>query len=250
VVTSYESDGFCVFGEDQRVLDWASAAAEVAREVVQDVNLRAQWLRHQQTWFVGVDALPNAPDGSVNGTALDGPWEALIDVPIAWHKAQLSVVYEGYPKQDECESDANHRFRIRRCAAHVDGILLEDGRRLLREPHSFVLGLPLGESSASPLVVWPQSHVMMRNALRDAIGQSEPSMVDLTRAYKAARAEVFAQIEPVEVHASVGQSMLLHRHLLHGVAPWKDEDIAPPEGRMVAYFRPEFDRVQDWLEMP
>ena len=74
--------------------------------------------------------------------------------------------------------------------------------------------------------------------------------MDLTEIYKAARAKVFEQIEPVEVHAALGQSILLHRHLLHGVAPWKVNDVAPPEGRMVAYFRPEYAQITDWLTKP
>ncbi|WP_085311415.1 hypothetical protein [Planktotalea arctica] len=249
-MNAFLRNGFHVFERDARVLKWASAAADVARKVAQDPAMRAQWLRHQETWFVGVDALPNATDGAIANVPLAGPWEAQITPPRAWHKAQLSVVYEGYPLQDAGESDANHRFRIKRYAAHVDGILLEQGRRFLREPHAFVLGLPLGDSCASPLVVWPSSHVMMRASLRRAIGAAEPASIDLTDAYKAARAEVFAQIEPVEINARMGQSMLLHRHLLHGVAPWKAADTAPPEGRMVAYFRPQFEQVSDWLTQP
>ncbi len=245
-----EQDGYCVFEADPRVSAWAKAAAPVARELVQSEALRTQWLRHQETWFVGVDTLPNAPDGSISGACLAGPWDTVIEAPKTWHKAQVSAVYPGYPKQDDTESDANHRFRTRRCAAHVDGILLENGRRFLREPHSFILGLPLGNSSASPLVVWPKSHILMRDALREMIAQSDPKSVDLTAGYKTARAKVFEQIEPVEVHAKMGQSMLLHRHLLHGVAPWKDGDSVPPEGRIVAYFRPQFERMQDWLSAP
>lgn len=243
----FAQDGYHLFDSDPQVLRWATAAAGVARDVAQNAEQRALWLRHQQTWFVGVDVLPNASDGSISQVPLRGPWEALIDVPKNWHRAQVSVVYEGYPKQDVGESDANHRFRIKRAAAHVDGILLEQGRRYLREPHGFVLGLPLGRSTASPLVVWPGSHIMMRNALRAIIGDADPNTVDLTEGYKQARAQVFETIEPVEVHAELGQSILVHRHLLHGVAPWKSTDTAPPEGRMVAYFRPELERVDDWL---
>ena len=243
----FAQDGFCVFDADPRVLEWADAAADVARDMVQDADMRALWLRHQDTWFVGVDALSNAVDGSVSNVPLAGPWEALITQPKHWHRAQVSVVFEGYPKQDVGESDANHRFRINRAAAHVDGILLEDGQRYLREPHSFVLGSPLGDSTASPLVVWPRSHILMRDALRDIIGDKDPKSVDLTEGYKTARASVFAQIDPIEVTVVKGQSVLLHRHMLHGVAPWKATDSAPDEGRMVAYFRPEYPETDRWL---
>ena len=80
----------------------------------------------------------------------------------------------------------------------------------------------------------------MRDALRDIIGDKDPKSVDLTEGYKTARASVFAQIDPIEVTVVNGQSVLLHRHMLHGVAPWKATDSAPDEGRMVAYFRPEY----------
>jgi hypothetical protein len=249
-VSTYDRDGFCVFDDDPQVLTWAKAASRIARDVVQDEDQRKHWLRHQNTWFVGVGVLPNGPDGSIAGVPLKGPWNALVEQPPLWHKAQVSVVYKDYPKQDTQESDANHRFRIKRCAAHVDGILLEQGRRYLREPHSFVLGLPLGASRASPLVVWPQSHILMGNALRAAVADKDPFSVDLTDVYKAARAQVFEHIKPIEVHAHIGQSMLLHRHLLHGVAPWKNTDIAPAEGRMIAYFRPHFKEAGAWLTNP
>ena len=249
-MTDFEKDGFRLFDATPEVTAWSEKAAHVAREVVNEPELREMWLRHQETWFVGVDALPNALDGSIDGAVLSGPWEDFVTLPATWHKAQVSVVYEGYPKQDAEESDANHRFRIKRAAAHVDGILLEEGRRYLREPHSFILGLPLGESRASPLVIWPGSHLIMRDALRELIGCDDPKSVDLTDRYKAARARVFEQIEPVEVHATIGQSILLHRHMLHGVAPWKTDDTAPKEGRMVAYFRPEYAQTASWLSEP
>ena len=250
MVKGLAEQGFRLFDSDPRVLAWARAAADVAREVAQDEAMQLQWLRHQRTWFVGVDALPNAPDGSIKEVPLIGPWDEVITPPERWHKAQISIVYEGYPKQHEAESDANHRFRITRYAAHVDGILLEQGRRYLREPHEFILGVPLGYSAASPLVVWPGSHVIMGDAFRALIGDQNPNTVDLTEGYKEARAEVFRQINPVKVPAVAGQSVLLHRHLLHGVAPWEEGDQAGSDGRMAAYFRPEFSQIEDWLNRP
>ncbi|MBE0554438.1 MAG: hypothetical protein IH625_12180, partial [Rhodobacteraceae bacterium] len=43
---------------------------------------------------------------------------------------------------------------------------------------------------------------------------------------------------------------LMHRLCLHGVAPWADGAIAAPEGRVIAYFRPELASVADWLTAP
>ena len=41
-----------------------------------------------------------------------------------------------------------------------------------------------------------------------------------------------------------------HRHLVHGVAPWGEKAKAQPEGRMIAYLRPEFPSIRDWLDAP
>lgn len=243
-------DGFTVFAHDSRVLAWAQAAHSVALQVSQDPAMRAANLRHGDTWFVGVDALPNDPDGSIRTVPLEGPWADHITATATWHRAQLSIVYPGYPKQDVDESDANHRYRITRKAAHVDGLLPigPDRRRYLREPHAFILGLPLNVSGAAPLVIWPGSHKIMGVAFARAIGDDDPTQVDITDAYHAARREVFETIDPVAVSARPGQAMVLHRHLLHGVDVWHPGANAPPEGRMIAYFRPEFS-PNEWLAL-
>lgn len=241
-------DGFTVFAHDDQVLAWAQAARPIASQLSQDPVIRTDNLRHGQTWFVGVDALPNDPDGSIAGTPLAGPWTDYISPPNRWHRAQLSIVYPGYPRQDEDETDANHRYRITRKAAHVDGLLPigPKRRRYLREPHAFILGLPLNVSDASPLVVWPGSQFIMGAALRQAIGAADPTQVDITEAYHAARRSVFERITPITVSAQPGQSILLHRHLLHGVDVWHPAATAPPEGRMITYFRPEFSALE-WI---
>lgn len=241
-------DGFTVFDHDDATFAWARAAHEVAVAISQDTNLRAANLRHGDTWFVGVDALPNDADGSINYVPLTGPWRDNITAPAKWHRAQVSIVYPGYPKQDPAETDANHRYRITRSAAHVDGLLPigPDRRRFLREPHSFILGLPLNVSDAAPLVVWPGSHRIMGAAFADAVGDADATRVDLTDTYHAARRTVFDCIDPVAVPATPGQAILLHRHLLHGVDVWKAGATAPPEGRIIAYFRPEF-TAAEWI---
>lgn len=240
--------GFSVFDPDAATARWADAALSVAVKITSDPEIRAANLRHGNTWFVGVDALPNATDGSVAGVPLAGRWAAHIRSTTHWHPAQLSVVYPGYPQQDADESDANHRYRITRFAAHVDGLLPigPQRRRYLREPHAFILGLPLNLSDAAPLMVWPGSHLIMGDAFRRHMQGAEPCAIDITDIYKAARKQVFEQIKPIAIAAEPGQAMLLHRHLLHGVAPWHAGAGAPPEGRMVAYFRPQFSAAA-WL---
>ncbi len=239
------AQGFQIFSPSAAVRAWASAAHKIACVVTNEPALQKAWLRHQKTWFVGVDALPNAPDGSISDLPLQGPWDAHISPPSAWHKAQISVIYQGYPKQDPDQSDANHRFRIKRAAAHVDGLLLEGGKRYLREPHAFILGIALNDSDAAPLRVWPGSQRIMGPALALALR----SRLDLTEVYKTARQKVFDTIEPQDVPLEFAQSILLHRHLLHGMAPWEKGATAPPEGRMTAYFRPQLDNLNDWLPL-
>ena len=241
-------DGYTVFEHDPAVKDWALAAHRIACKVAVDPEKRAANLRHGKTWFVGVDCLPNDASGAIGETAFPGPWQTLVTQPAEWHPAQLSIVYPGYPRQDRAESDANHLYRIKRHAAHVDGLLPlgTERRRYLREPHAFILGLPLNEADASPLMVWPGSHRIMGEAFRRFVGARDPLEVDLTEVYHAARREVFETTSPRAIVARPGASILLHRHLLHGVAPWAKRQSAPPEGRMIAYFRPQFS-ASDWL---
>ncbi|KQI73044.1 hypothetical protein AN191_03875 [Loktanella sp. 5RATIMAR09] len=237
--------GYHVFPHDPAVARWAAAAKLAAIEVLAYGGER----RHGNTWFVGVDALPNAPDGSIGDMPLAGAWQAHVKAPPTWHRAQLSVIFPGYPQQDLGETDAAHRFRRDRDAAHMDGLLPEgpQKRRHLREPHGFILGLPLDEVHASPLVVWRGSHDIMRAAFRAAFAGIPPAQwrdVDVTEVYQDARRKVFATCDRIEVVAAPGQAVLLDRHLLHGVAPWAQD--AQGLMRMVAYFRPQIS-IEDWL---
>jgi hypothetical protein len=208
------------------------------------------------TWFVGVDALPNDPDGGIGGVALP---PALTDVlpwrPPGWHRAQLSTLRPGYPQPWDGESPAAVGYRRNRDAAHVDGLLPEgpERRRHLREPHAFILGLPLTEAdpAAAPLVVWEGSQHLIRAALAGVLRPHPPECwaeVDLTDAYHAARRRVFAECRRVELPARPGEALLLHRLVLHGVAPWAEGAWAGPDGRMIAYFRPQFRAFEDWLD--
>ena len=81
----------------------------------------------------------------------------------------------------------------------------------------------------------------------DGIEEDQMQDLDLTEAYKTARRRCFEACTRREITAPVGGAYLLHRHSLHGVQPWKDTDTAPPEGRIVAYFRPEFQQINQWL---
>ncbi len=243
---------FAVLPQDPRVADWARAALAEAKKITADPVQRDRWLRHGKTWFVGVDALTNGPDGAIGGVAFRGPWEGQIAIPADLHSAQLSVVYPGYPGRDTGESDAAFRYRRDRDAAHLDGLLAEGPtkQRHLREPHAWILGIPLNAATASPLVVWEGSHEIIREALMSELAGLPPSMwgdLDLTEVYKDARNEVFDLCERTEVRLKPGQSVIVHRLAIHGVAPWTKDATAPAEGRMMAYFRPVMSDLKAWL---
>lgn len=238
-------DGFAVLDEDERTLAWAQEARRVAQDLQADPAMRATHLRHKGTWFVGVDALPNDEAGALNDVPLSGGWQGVVpDLPL--HRAQLSIIYPGYPQRDEGQSAANHRFREVRHAAHVDGLLPEgpERRRFAREHHAYILGLPLNAVDSAPTLVWPRSHKIMRAAFQAEIGTRPVQEVDLTNAYHAARRTVFESGDPVAIRARPGQAFLIHRLALHGTAAWQGDG---EEGRMIAFFRPEFADAQDWL---
>lgn len=251
----YHRLGWCRFGQDPRTHAWAEEARKVAQAAMRPPE-QAQWWDCEETWFIGVDALPNDASGQLpGGPPLAGPALDFIlqeHGPIApLHRAQLSVIFAGYPRPRRGESEAAFRYRRDRDAAHVDGIKMfgDSRRRRVEEPHAWVLGLPLNETSpdAAPLVVWEGSHQIMARAFAEAFAGHAPAnwhLVDVTDTYTAARRRVFETCRRVTVHARPGEAYLMHRLCLHGVAPWAPGAIAPEEeGRMIAYFRPE---LTDW----
>lgn len=246
-------DGYRVFAHDTRTDAWARAAYEVARGISTDpLKQTPDNLRHGRTWFVGVDALPNDSVGTIADVPLIGPWQDHVPhLPL--HPAQLSIIYEGYPKQDADESDANHRFRLNRSAAHVDGLLPigADKRRFAREFHAYILSIPLNNITASPTVVWPGSQRIMQDALHAAFEGRNPEDVDITDVYKATRKQVFDTCEPIPLHLERGQSALLHPFILHGTQRWGTSRDQAGEGRMIAFFRPECrGGAAEWLATP
>ncbi len=242
--------GWKKIGPHPAIAAWAEAARRAALDHL--ATTTEPW-RCGGTWFVGVDALPNAPDGGVSGTPF--PWDALPLHPEPLHKAQLSVIRPGYPQPSPEETPAAFAFRRDRDAAHLDGLLPigPDKRRMVKEPHAWILGLPLNDTTASPLTVWEGSHEILRAALLSALTPHPPATwgdVDITDAYQQARRQIFATCRRILLPVRPGEATLLHRLTLHGVAAWKPGDIAPPEGRMIAYLRPQLATVHQWLTAP
>lgn len=244
--------GWRRIGPDPALAGWAAAARPIACAAL---AASQEPLRCGGTWVVGLDLLPNDADGTVGGVPL--PWGVLGLPPEPLHRAQLSAVYPGYPRPSPDESDSAFRFRQTRDAAHLDGLLAigPDRRRMVKEPHGWILGLPLTEADrgASPLVVWEGSHEILRAALLRAVEGHRPQAwgeVDLTGIYAEARRAVFATCRRVELPSRPGEALLLHRLTLHGVAPWAEGAQAGPEGRVIAYFRPQLPTVAQWLMLP
>lgn len=251
--------GWIIFSHNSAIGDWVEYVQPYAAQIILDPKNIAAWLRHGGTWFAGVNILPNDRLGRLEGgPALSGPAINFITGlhgKLALDYAQISVMYPGYPAYDGSESEAAHRYREIRCAAHVDGLRPDgpDRRRYIYEPHQFVLGIPLVQTSeqASPMVVWEGSHHIIREAFRSVLNKvpvADWGTTDLTDVYHAARKDCFERCPRVTVWAQPGQCYLLHRLSLHGILPWGCDAIAPEIGRMVAYFRPENDgNLDNWL---
>jgi hypothetical protein len=241
------------------VAHWVARTLPHAREAVRSLE-NAQWLRSGGTWFVGVNALPNDAYGGVpGGMPLAGAAVRFIrDIlgfeRTVFERGQVSVCNPGYPQPTEEETASAFAYRRDRAAAHLDGLHAEGPkrRRYFREPHSFLLGIPMVAAStdASPFVIWEGSHQILREALRGAFGDTPPerwSEIDVTDAYHAARRRIFAECPRVEVTAKPGEAYLVHRLALHGMARWGEGATAGPDGRMIVYFRPVLFGPEEWL---
>ena len=252
-------NGWLKFPYDAALHDWVRAVLPAARKAVDDPE-NAGWLRCDGTWFAGVNVLDNdaagaaGSSGPLRGSAVDFLRRSGLPVQ-RWDRGQVSVIYPGYPRRGAGESDAAFRFRRDRDAAHIDGLLPigPEKRRMLREPHAFVLGVALNDAGAgaAPLVVWQGSHRIIRRdlgaVLRPKAVQDWPG-TDLSDAYQGARREIFEVCPRVALPIRPGEAYLIHRLALHGVAPWPSE--APPlaQGRMIAYFRPELTGpIKQWV---
>ena len=251
--------GWCLFDHDPKLVDWALAALPSARLAIRDPALAHQF-QCEGTWFVGLDALPNDTEGRIRGSGpLQGHVVDVLRSAGVWsdlHPGQISVTYPGYPKPRDGETPAAFRYRLRRDAAHIDGIIATgpERRRFISEPHAWILGIPLSEAdaNAAPLVVWSGSPAIIRHGLLEALSPYPPTQwesIDVTDAYQSARRQVFETCPRIELPLRPGQAVLLHRLALHGVAPWQQGAKASADGRMIAYFRPPMPGgVSAWLD--
>ncbi|MFT5504869.1 MAG: hypothetical protein ACI8XC_002586 [Gammaproteobacteria bacterium] len=259
MIEQFLSNGWCLFEEDPAIIDWVKSALPVARDAVRS-PVNSKWLRCGETWFAGVNVLPNDTKAAVpagpelSGKAVNFVHNKLKLNQFEWDNGQISVCYPGYPRPMAQESESAFQYRRDKCAAHLDGLLPEgpDRRRHLREFHGFILAIPLVEFSldAAPFVVWEKSHEQVRAAFRDRFKGIDPEdwgEEDVTETYHVLRRQIFEQCRSVEIAPRPGQSFLVHRLALHGVSPWRSGAVAGSDGRMICYFRPEMGNAVDWL---
>lgn len=244
---SLSQDGYLRFRAEGATRTWAAAALRAGQAILTDPTLR----ECQGTWAPGVDALPNDAAGTVDCTPLTGAAitaaQALVG-PLPLHPGQISAVWPGYPQPRAGEGAAAFRYRQNRDAAHVDGLLPvgTDRRRMIKEPHAWILGIGLtdGAAGAAPLVIWPGSHRVLGAAFHKALADApQPDQVDVTEVYQATRKHVFETYARQAVPLGMGEAVLLHRHLLHGIGPWIAPAGAP---RATAYFRPLLAEGRGW----
>lgn len=253
---------WCRFAYDETLARWVEQALPAARATLAAGD-NAKWLRCGGTWSIGVNALPNDAAGAlaggtpISGRAVDFVRNDLGMQGFEWDRAQVSVVYPGYPLPMASESAAAFRYRIDRDAAHVDGVKREGPRRrrYLLGHHRFVLGIPMVETGtgASPLVVWEGSHEFVRRVFQERFGAMPPASwrrEDITELYQSVREKIFAACERVEIVAQPGEAYLVHRLALHGIAPWSAPKSDGSDGRMIVYFRPETEATETWLTGP
>ena len=257
-LNEFEYKGWIKFEFDHRVARWAKAANSKITLKLKNKEILKNNLTCQGTWFVGVDALDNDSDGALGKISLSGPFKSLMKSfeTSGLHSAQVSIIFEGYPKPRDQESESSFNFRLKRDAAHVDGLIADfpGGPRKLKEPHAFVLGIPINQApkGASPIVVWEGSHHLISQALKRLFLNRDPGEwkdLDIREVYLQTRKTVFEKCKRRVLHANLGESYMIHRLCVHGISPWHSGVKNFPEGRKIAYFRPELQYLADWPKL-
>ena len=251
--------GWGVFDKEVHILNWANQARKNVCERLLLKDFENDQLRCGGTWFVGVNFLNKDKFGGLDKVAFKGQSVRAVtrrysSMLQTWDQAQISICYKGYPQPMAGETINAFKYRKNRFNAHVDGILPVGiaKRRYALEYHAFILGIPLVDYNefAAPVVVWEGSHKIMHNCLSKQLSQFKDSLwknEDITGIYNEARREIFLKCKPQTVTVPVGGSYLIHRFALHGVMPWKKNGKSGVGGRMIAYFRPQFNEAKSWL---
>ncbi len=256
-IEQYTNHGFCLFEHDAAILNWVDSVLPAARKAVK-AKQNQHWFRHGDTWFVGVNVLPNDRYGRLSngprltGTAVNFIEKVITKKSLNLDRAQISVCYPEYPLPSSDESDSAFAYRLRRDAAHVDGIMRQGEHRYLVERHDYIFALPVTQFShdAAPFVVWKGSHKIIQAALSNFLAGfpvAQWNTVPVNDVYNEARKKVFADCQRIELALKPGQSFVGHRHILHGTASWGSSASSGPDGRMLCFFRPESFSIKQWV---
>lgn len=259
---TYLKKGWCHFPYDESLAAWVDASLPSALSTI-NAPENEKWIRCGSTWFAGVNALPNDEHGAIDGgPPLQSASINFINTvhdfdQIRWDRAQVSVCSPGFPKRGPDETEGALRYRRNFDSAHIDGLLPigAERRRHMKEHHAFVLGVPMVEYSAAaaPFVVWEESHHLVRKFFIDRFSdlpRDQWADIDVTDDYQALRRTIFETCKRVEVAANPGESYLVHRFALHGMAPWAEDATAQHDMRIICYFRPDLLEPENWLRAP
>ena len=172
--------------------------------------------------------------------------EALGFAGLAFDRAQLSVCFPGYPRQGARGDRGRLRLSLAsatppmstgcgaRCRARADG----GSRRPTASSSACRWWRPIRPRARSR-----SGRARTRSCAapsREAFAGAPPERwreIDVTEAYQEARQRCFETCARVPLPARRGESTIVHRLALHGVAPWTAPANAPP--RAIAYFRPD-----------
>ena len=105
--------GYREFGYDEQVAKWAEFAKKKGNRILADPAQLQKWLQCEGTWFVGVDVLPNDSRGDFINTQFPNVFKSFMSkINLKpYHKAQLSVIFPGYPKPRIGDSEAAFEYR-------------------------------------------------------------------------------------------------------------------------------------------
>jgi len=107
--------------------------------------------------------------------------------------------------------------------------------------------LPWDELGLEPVALHPAQVSIVR------AGYPQPSASESDAAFRFRLNRDSAHLDGliaegrVVVPGRVGEAVVLHRLLIHGVAPWAEGAQAAAPGRSIAYFRPVMGSVAEWL---
>ena len=251
----FQTKGWVKFDYNATIDNWVNQARPFVKQAMEHDD-NQHWWRCGNTWFVGVNLLPNDNQGNIGDGFLSGEVNDFIQQYFimpekGFDRAQISTCVPGYPQPSVNESGTAFNFRLNKDAAHVDGVLPINKRRFLQEYHAFILGIPLTDIdiNTSPFVIWEQSHSIIEQTFSQRfnnIPYHQWQHEDITECYKSARQQVLDSCKRRVIEAKVGEVYFAHRLSVHGMTRWKqtentsEHNKTTKSNRTICYFRPNY----------